>query len=135
MAMVRRAVFLFFIVLSGSAVSAQDEINEKYQFDELKEVKHFSLRHTNSWYPVDRQSLIVRSTASKAYLLILDRELRSMRSSSTVHISSDGPRVFAKFDRIRPLGIGVFGTPVRIMKIYELRGKQQREQVVQAIRM
>lgn len=117
-----------------SAMAGLKPLPEKYQFDELPEVKGFMNWSIDSWTAVDRQSLIVRTSPSKSYLLILQRKLPSLRSNNAIALSSTGSRVHARFDTVQTFDRHFANIPVAIAKIYKLEGKEQRKQVKAQIR-
>lgn len=129
------AVGLLAASFSAATVSAAVKpLAEKYQFDELPEVKGFSNWSINGWTAVDRQSLIVRTSPSTAYLLILQRRAPGLRSGNAIALSSTASRVHAKFDTVSTVDRYVSNIPIPIAKIYKLKGKEQRKQVKAQIR-
>jgi len=108
---------------------------ERYQFDELPEVKSFSNWTINGWTAVDRQSLIVRTSPSTSYLLVLQRGLPDLNFSKAIALSSTASRVKARFDTVNTIDRRFRSIPVAIAKIYKLKGRDQRKQVKAQIRM
>ncbi|TQV72686.1 hypothetical protein FKG94_18530 [Exilibacterium tricleocarpae] len=127
------AIALAVFSLSAFAGSA-DSLDPKYQFDGLERVERFQNWSIDGWYPVDKQSLIVRTSPSTAYLLILDRKLHDLRFSNGIAISSTGNTVHERFDTVRTRGRHTISIPVHIAKIYKLKGKAERKLVRAQIR-
>jgi hypothetical protein len=116
-------------VLANGA-SAQDE---KYQFDNLDTVKRFHNWSIDGWNAIDQRSLIVRTSPSTSYLVILDRRVPDLRLAETIAISSTGSFVHAKFDTVLALNRYGMTIPANIAKIYRLEGKEQRRWVREQI--
>jgi len=106
--------------------SARDE---RYHFENLEMVKRFSNWSINGWNAIDQRSLIVQTSPSTAYLVILDRRLPDLRFSETIAISSTGSFVYAKFDTVLARNRYGLNIPASILKIYRLEGKEQRHRV------
>ncbi|MEJ2419062.1 MAG: DUF6491 family protein [Exilibacterium sp.] len=142
------AVALLFAFLAGpfalnaiantnTNTTSVHQLADKYQFDNLEVVKRFSNWSIDGWSAVDQQSLIVRTSPSTAYLLVLSRRLHDLRFSEAIAISSTGNLVYAKFDTVTVKNHhfgGIGSVPVRIAKIYKLKGKEERELVRRQIR-
>ena len=110
--------------------SAQDG---RYHFDNLETVKRFNNWSIDGWNAIDQRSLIIRTSPSTAYLVILDRRLPDLRFSETIAISSTGSFVYAKFDTVLALNRYGINIPANIAKIYRLEGKEQRHWVTEQI--
>ncbi|MGI9295559.1 MAG: DUF6491 family protein [Pseudomonadales bacterium] len=104
-------------------------VAEKYQFDNLPVVKGFNNWSIDGWNVIDPQSLIVRTSPSTAYLLILQRRSLDLRFTEQIALSSTGSFVHAKFDTVRALDRHHFAVPISIAKIYQLKGRDQRKLV------
>ena len=128
----RKLIALMILLgLIGGPALAKDTtaIDEKYYFDNLETIDRFNHWSINGWNVIDRQSLIVHSSPSKAYLIILDRRLWDLRFSETIAISSTASSVHAGFDTVRVLNRHGINIPARIVKIYRLEGREQRRWV------
>lgn len=104
-------------------------LDQKYRFDNLETVERFNNWSINGWNMIDQQSLIVHTSPSKAYLIILDRRLRDLRFSQSIAISSTLSTIHSRFDTVRVLNHYGMNFPARIVKIYRLEGKEQRRLV------
>ncbi len=128
----RKLIALMILLgLIGGPALAKDTtaIDEKYYFDNLETIDRFNNWSINGWNVIDRQSLIVHSSPSKAYLIILDRRLWDLRFSETIAISSTASFIHARFDTVSVLNRHGINIPARIVKIYRLQGKEQRRRV------
>ena len=117
-----------------AANAAIKPLPEKYHFDQLPEVERFSRWSIDDYTVVDRQSLIVRTSPSTSYLLILQRKLPGIRFNRAIALTSTGSQVHARFDTVQIIDRHVARIPVPIAKIYKLDGREQRKQVKAAIR-
>ena len=124
-------VVLVLIALFSAPVFAKptSALHEKYQFDQLETVKRFNNWSIDGWSAIDQQSLIVRTSPSTSYLLVLSRRLPELRYSHAIAITSTGSSVYARFDSVRALNRHGINIPVSIAKIYKLKGKKQRKLV------
>lgn len=123
--------------LSLTAVAANAALQplpEKYQFDQLPEVERFSRWSIDDYTAVDRQSLIVKTSPSTSYLLILQRKLPGIGFNHAIALSSTGSQVHARFDTVQVIDRHASRIPVPIAKIYRLDGREQRKQVRRKIR-
>ena len=107
--------------------------NERYHFDNLETVKRFSNWSIDGWNAIDQRSLIVRTSPSTSYLVILDRRLPDLWFSEKIAISSTGSFVYAKFDTVLALNKFGINIPANIAKIYRLKGKDQRHRAREQI--
>ncbi len=121
--------------LAAVAVSAaQKPLPEKYQFNQLPEVERFSRWSIDDYTVVDRQSLIIRTSPSTSYLLILQRKLPGIGFNNAIALTSTGSQVHARFDTVQIIDRHASRIPVPIAKIYKLEGREQRKQVKSKIR-
>ncbi len=122
---------LILLGLIGGPAFAKDTtaLGEKYNFDNLQTVDRFNNWSINGWNVIDQRSLIVRTSPSRAYLIILDRRLWDLRFSETIAISSTASSVHAGFDTVRVFNRHGINIPARIVKIYRLEGREQRRWV------
>ena len=104
-------------------------VDGKYVFDNLETVDRLKNWSIDGWNAIDQRSLIVRTSPSRAYLIILDRRLWDLRFSEAIAISSTGSSIHSRFDTIRVANRHGINMPARILKIYRLEGKEQRRQV------
>lgn len=135
MNVVRNIVVATALSLSAVAASAAlKPLPEKYQFDQLPEVERFSRWSIDDYTMVDRQSLIVRTSPSKAYLLILQRRVPGIGFNNAIALTSTGSQIHARFDTVQLIDRHFSSIPVPIAKIYKLDGREQRKQVKTKIR-
>lgn len=117
-------------LIAGPALAKDTTaLDEKYYFDKLETVDRFHNWSINGWNVIDQRSLIVHSSPSKAYLIILDRRLWDLRFTETIAISSTASSIHAGFDTVHVINRHGINIPARIVKIYHLEGKEQRRQV------
>lgn len=116
------------------AYAAVKPLPEKYQFDQLPEVERFSRWSIDDYTVVDGQSLIVRTSPSTSYLLILQRKLPGIRFNRAIALTSTGSQIHARFDTVQIIDRHASRIPVPIAKIYKLDGREQRKQVKSKIR-
>ncbi len=129
------ALLILLGLTSGSAYAKdRPDLDEKYQFDTLETVDRFNNWSISGWNVIDQRSLIVHTSPSKAYLLILDRRLWDLHYSEAIAISSSTSSIYARFDTVRVLNRHGINIPARIVKIYRLDGKEQRRIVRDQIR-
>ncbi len=128
-----RKIILLLLLLglvSGPVFSkSPSTLDKRYYFAELETVDHFNNWSIDGWNVIDRRSLIVYASPSRAYLLILDRHLWDLRFSEAISISSTTSRISQRFDTVRVLNRRTVGAPARIVKMYRLEGKAQRRLV------
>ena len=105
---------------AGTSNAAMQAVPEKYQFQELPEVQKFNRWSIDGWSVVDRRSLIVRTSPSTSYLLVLQRDLPGIRFNDAIALTSTGSQVHARFDTVRVLDRHASRIPVPIAKIYKL---------------
>ncbi|MFK7733611.1 MAG: DUF6491 family protein [Pseudomonadales bacterium] len=117
-----------------AANAALKPLPEKYQFDQLPEVERFNRWSIDDYTMVDRQSLIVRTSPSKSYLLILQRKLPGIGFNDAIAVTSTGSQIHARFDTVQIIDRHFSGIPVPIAKIYKLDGREQRKQIKSKIR-
>ena len=126
---------LLLFSLFGGPVFANGPFNhdQKYQFDNLESIKRFHYWAMDGWTAIDQRSLIVQTSPSTAYLVILDRRVPDLRFSETIAISSTGSFVYAKIDTVLARNRYGINIPANIVKIYRLEGKEQRHRVREQI--
>lgn len=127
------AAFLAAIHLPAFAAQSPN-LEDKYQFDDFETVKRFNTWSIDSWQAIDHKSLIIRTSPSKAYLLVLNRRVPDLRFGHAIQLSSTGSSVHAKFDTVSTVGRHHRSIPASIAKIYKLNGKEERKFVKQQIR-
>jgi hypothetical protein len=110
---------LLITCLAGCAASPFT-IEDKYLFPEFEEVDSFSNINLMGWETIDNQSLIVQTSPSTWYLLILSRKMSDLNFAETLLLSSTGTRVEAKLDCVEAVGSSCDGIPVPIHTIYRL---------------
>ena len=118
---------LLLLSLCGGPVFAKGSSlhDGRYHFDNLETVKRFNNWSMDGWNVIDQRSLIVRTSPTTAYLVILDRRLPDLRFSETIAISSTGSFVYAKFDTVLARNRYGINITANIAKIYRLEGKEQ----------
>ncbi|PCJ41540.1 MAG: hypothetical protein COA71_08260 [SAR86 cluster bacterium] len=117
-------IIISLISFSVQAVTAASD-EDKYHFDNLEEVRSFINWQVNGWQVIDSRSLIVNMSASESYLLILDRDLRALKFTESIRISSTNSRVRSNIDQVHVLD--QFARPSRIKTIYRLPNREARQ--------
>ncbi len=123
--------------LSLAAVTANAAVKpipEKYQFDQLPQVERFSRWSIDDYTVVDKRSVIVSTSPSTSYLLILQRNLPGLHFNNAIALTSTGSQIHARFDTVQVVDRFSSRIPVPIAKIYKLDGREQRKQVKSQIR-
>lgn len=115
---------LLSILLPVQAASAALP-DPRYEFNDLEQVASFAHWNIRGWQVIDARSLIVETSASRSYLLILDHDIPALRFSEQIHISSANSMVNAGFDDV--IVRDRFSRPARIQKIYLLNGRDVRQ--------
>ena len=124
---------IFFILISLISLSAcvmpasPNNDESKYQFANLEEVDSFLYRQVRGWQAIDARSLIINISPSESYLLILERNLRAIKYTEGIEISSVNSRVRANLDLVHILDQDVKVRPSRIETIYKLPSRAARQ--------
>jgi len=120
----------------ASCATGGIELPEKYVLDDqLESVPDISkYQGYTSWDAVDSQSLILQTSPSNYYLIVLQTRASELRFSEAIRISSSGSRVRAGMDTVTVLRRSVKGPPYRIEKIYRLKGREQVQTIREQIR-
>ena len=120
------------LVLTACAGMQEDEDKERYDFENLQQVKAIQDYRLNGWNVIDSQSLVINTGPQTHYLLILQRKLTDLRFAENILISSTAGRVQAKFDTVAtPI---VPQNEVAIERIYKLDNREQVDMVRRQIR-
>jgi len=124
-------VVLLTLGLVGGTAFAKDAkaLDAKYRFDNLPTVDRFQNWSIDGWNVIDQRSLIVYTSPSRSYLLILDRRLPELPFAEKITVSSTGSTIYSRFDRVRVLDRWGINIPANIVKIYRLDGREQRKRV------
>ena len=117
-------ISLFSFSAQIGAASANDN---KYLFPNLEEVSSFRNWQISGWQAIDARSLIVNISPSESYLLILDRNLRAIKFTEGIKISSSNSRVRANIDMVHVLDH--YARPSRIDTIYKLPNREAKQNV------
>lgn len=120
------AIFLSLLFFSTHVVAALPD-EEKYLFTDLEEVNSFRNWQISGWQAIDARSLIVNISPSDSYLLILDRNLRAIKFTEQIRISSKGSRVRANIDMVHVAN--QYARPSRIDTIYRLPNREAQQNV------
>lgn len=128
------ALVLSILLVSCSGIPPR--VDSKYEFPQFKQVDKILSYDVDSWQAVDNQSLVVQTSPSKFYLLILRRPLHELRFAEVIELSSTGPSIYAKFDCVKVYSrhCGPDPIAVSIHKIYALQGRQQVQVAKQQIK-
>ena len=117
---------LLIVLISLLSFSAQTTTasagDNKYLFSNLEEVSSFRNWQISGWQAIDARSLIVNISPSESYLLILDRNLRAIKFTEQIRISSTGSRVRANIDMVHVSN--QYARPSRIDTIYKLPNRE-----------
>ena len=114
------------LLLGGAMLASAEVVNteipetELYEAPEQIDSFHFFGRF-DSWRAVDRDTLIVWTTAFKPYLIELRRPSPELRFAHVIAISSTVGMVHSRLDNVY-----VDGWPYRIKAIYRLTAEQAR---------
>ena len=122
------AMLVVFLCLG--ACSSEPKIPQdpnKYVFSDLKEVNVITDWRLHGWSDVDENSLIVRTGPKTSYLLILTRPNYDLNMAQGIIISNTAGSVTARFDSVSTLGKKGIRYP--IARIYQLEGKEQRNNI------
>ena len=127
-AMKKFIVLLLMLGLISGTAFAKDSValDSKYRFDNLPTVERFQNWNIDGWNVIDQRSLIVYTSPSRSYLLILDRRLPELPFTEAIAVSSTGSSIYSRFDRVRVLDRWGINIPANIVKIYRLDGRAQR---------
>jgi hypothetical protein len=114
------------LLLGGATLASTEVVNtETFNaelYEALEPVESFnSFGHFDSWNAVDRDTLIVWTTASKPYLIDLRRPSLELRYAHSIAITSSAGMVHSRVDSVY-----VEGWPYRIEAIYRLTPEQAR---------
>lgn len=121
-------VFSFFIMFSACATTRHD-LSTKYDLGkELKEIDQINTFQLSSWEEVDNQSIILKTSRHKYYLLVLREPMIGVIPNLTIGISSTISSITTGFDRIFVNEGGVTQYYV-IDKIYELKDRKQADEI------
>lgn len=120
------ALVLSLLVACANEPSQNEDLN-KYVFDNLQEVKKVNNWRIDGWNVIDNQSLIIHTSPTTSYLLILSRPDHNIKFSEAVLVSSTAGSVQSGFDTVSTPRGGTMKTPIK--RIYKLQGKEQQQQV------
>jgi len=130
------AVLITTGLLTACASGPVESVNpNKYLFPELEEVSSIREYDIDSWSEVDSKSLIVNTSPSKSYLIILKHPNRDLRHAHAISFGRQG-RIYSKFDRIYLINSmqGVQSIPTYIERIYKLTSREQKNKIRDKIR-
>lgn len=116
----------FFLTACASEPKQPDDPN-KYVFTDLTEVDVITDWRLQGWTEIDENSLIVRTGPKTSYLLILTRPNYDLKMAQGIIVSTTAGSVKARFDAVSTLRKK--GVRYPIARIYELEGKDQRNDV------
>lgn len=115
-------------LVSGTALAKDTQaLKAKYRFDNLPTVDHFQNWNIDGWNVIDQRSLIVYTSPSRSYLLILDRRLPELPFAERIAVTSTGSTIYSRFDKVHVLDRVGINIPANIVRIYRLDGRQQRQ--------
>ena len=119
------------IFLSACASNVTTELDEKYVFADLEQVKHISSTRINGWGDIDKQSLFVSVSPSKSYLIILKRPNNDLRFAHGISFDTRSSSIYAKFDKINIINIqdNVQPLPAYIERIYKVESREQKKMI------
>lgn len=128
-------LFLIFFITACTSTPQEVEDPNKYIFPELKEVSSIRDYDIDSWSEVDKKSLIVNTSPSKSYLIILRKANHDLKFAHAISFGKEG-RIFSKFDRIHIINTtqDIEPLPAYIERIYKLESKEQKKQIRAKIR-
>lgn len=106
-------------LLSAASLAAPD-----YEFDQFPQVSSIREADIDGWGQINDQVLLVSASPSTKYMLVLERPDRDLDFGPGLKFTAKGGRVMAKFDQVQAAG-NRFAIPNRIVKIYQLKGKEQ----------
>ncbi len=114
------------LLLSGTTPASAEAVNTEIPNTELLEalepIDSFNFfGRFDSWSAVDRDTLIVWTTAFKPYLIELRRPSPELRFAHVIAITSSVGMVHSRFDDVY-----IDGWPYRIKAIYRLMPEQAR---------
>lgn len=122
-----KALILSLCMLALAACSSTPVDQNKYVFDDLKEVDVITDWRLDGWTEIDANSLIVRTGPKTSYLLVLTRPNHDLKFSQGIAVTSTAGSVKARFDSVSTLNKKGIRYP--IARIYELEGKDQRNEI------
>jgi hypothetical protein len=111
-------------------------IDDRYVFNDLESVDRFTNYTVSGWEVIDSQSLVIRTSPSTNYLLILNRKLPELRSVETIGLTSTGSSIHAGFDcvKVRIPHCGPEPITLVINSIYRLKGREDIQRARAQIR-
>ncbi len=123
------------LLLGCAVASSEAKDPNKYVFSELEEVSSIREFDIDSWTEVDKKSLIVNTSPSKSYLIILKQTNHDLRFAHAISFGKEG-RIYSKFDRIHIINSssGVAPLPATIERIYKLDNRAQKKMIITKIR-
>ncbi len=109
-----------------SCASEPFVLDNRYVFPQFEKVDRLTTFNMNSWQVIDSQSLIVKTSPSTHYLLILQRRIHDLHFAEQIGITSTGSTINTRFDcvkvKIPSCGPDPFQIPIHSM--YKLEGKE-----------
>jgi hypothetical protein len=118
-AILATAVLVF---LGGTAHATADSTDYAGTYD-LERVGKFRIMHSlDGWRALDRNTLIVWTSAFRPYLVELTRDSHGLRNAFAIGITSTAGSVYEKFD-----SVVVDGFRYPIEAIYELDAETARQ--------
>ena len=121
------------LIMSVSCATTHPDMSDKYNFDELEEIKEISKYRVSSWERVDFQSVILRANSKDYYLLVLQRPMSGIITGDKIGISNTVTSIKAGVDKIYVRDSSKVNYYI-IDKIYKLNGREHAIQVKKQIR-
>ncbi|WP_148059366.1 DUF6491 family protein [Sinobacterium caligoides] len=122
------ATLFIAVVLSGCS-STPKIPDSVYLFDNLEQVKSVNNFRLDGWVKIDNRSLIVRSSPSKSYLMVLAYPNPDLRFNDALMISSTAGSVNANFDTVSVVSKSATNIPVPISAIYKISSRDEEKAV------
>ena len=127
---------LVLIILAIGCVSPPVTLDARYEFPQFEVVESFPTFNLDSWQSVDSQSLLINTSPSRSYLVILKGKSHDLQFAESIELTTTGPTVHAKFDcvKVKLENCSHAPIPISISRIYRLHGKEDITQAKQQIR-
>jgi hypothetical protein len=110
-------------------------IDDKYRFSEFETVDSITSHRISGWQSIDSQSLIVETSPSTWYLLVLMHKVRDLNFSEAITLSATGTQIQAKFDCVQVESTRCLAsTAAPIDTIYKLNDRSSVQYVKNRIR-
>jgi len=109
---------------SGSLIHRSDDRLAKYEPYIGEPVDGFTAFRYDSWEPINRTQLVLRTTMNQAYLLTVDGTCTDLPFAQTIGVTTTGSQV-TKFDKVLVRGDRCMIRQIQPIDVRQMRADQR----------